>query len=124
MMIGTQILINNNQKVPMECFFNSDNFHILSQEEMNNLHTEEEIENTRIVSEMCCDYEISSKPNLPPFDCGQNPDEFLRQLCRNGWKEKITGSISTDNQEDYVNRIKYELDILQGAGLSSYFFIV
>ena len=116
--------INNNQKVPMECFFNSDNFHILSQEEMNNLHTEEEIENTRIVSEMCCDYEISSKPNLPPFDCGQNPDEFLRQLCRNGWKEKITGSISTDNQEDYVNRIKYELDILQGAGLSSYFLIV
>ena len=116
--------INNNQKVPMECFFNSDNFHILSQEEMNNLHTEEEIENTQLVSEMCCSYEISSKPNLPPFDCGQNPDEFLRQLCRNGWKEKISGSISSDDQEHYINRIKYELDILQGAGLSSYFLIV
>jgi DNA polymerase III subunit alpha len=116
--------INNNQKVPMECFFNSDNFHILSQEEMNSLHTEEEIENTQLVSQMCDEYEISSKPNLPPFDSNQSPDEFLRQLCRNGWKEKISGSISSDKQENYVKRIKYELDILQGAGLSSYFLIV
>lgn len=116
--------INNNQDVPLGCFFLSDNFHILSQEEIGSLHTEEEIDNTILVSDMCEQYDITSRPRLPPFDCSPNPDEFLRQLCRNGWKEKIANVIDKDNQQVYLDRIKYELDILQGAGLSSYFLIV
>lgn len=116
--------INNNQDVPLGCFFLSDNFHILSQEEIRELHTEEEIDNTILVSDMCENYDITSRPRLPPFDCKPNPDEFLRQLCRNGWKEKIANYIDKDHQQNYVDRIKYELDILQGAGLSSYFLIV
>lgn len=114
--------INNNQDIPMGCFFTSDNFHILSQEEINYLHTEEEIENTQFVESICEEYEISSRPKLPIFN--NNPDEYLRQLCRNGWRDKIANVIDKENQEDYINRIKYELDILQGAGLSSYFLIV
>jgi DNA polymerase-3 subunit alpha len=116
--------INNGQDIPMGCFFTSDNFHILSQEEMNYLHNEEEIENTQLISEMCELYDITSKPKLPPFKCDSNPDEFLRQLCRNGWREKISNTISKEDQQVYVDRIKYELEILQGAGLSSYFLIV
>ncbi len=116
--------ISNGQDVPLSCFFLSDNFHILSQEEMNSLHTEEEIENTQLVASMCEFYDITSRPNLPPFDCGSGPDEFLRQLCRNGWKEKIANTIPKEDQQIYIDRIKYELDILQGAGLSSYFLIV
>jgi len=117
--------INSNQEVPMSCFFMSDNFYILSQEEMNALHTEEEIENTILVSDMCEEYDISSRPRLPPFECDNNaPDEFLRQLCRNGWRDKIANIIPKDDQQQYIDRIKYELDILQGAGLSSYFLIV
>lgn len=116
--------INGSESIPMGCFFVSDNFHILSQEEMSALHTEEEIENTNTVSDMCENYDIGSRPRLPPFDCDPNPDEFLRQLCRNGWKEKIQNIIEKDTQGTYIDRIKYELDILQGAGLSSYFLIV
>ena len=33
-------------------FFKSDNFHILDQEEMNALHTEEELANTNLVADM------------------------------------------------------------------------
>lgn len=116
--------ISSGQDVPLSCFFLSDNFHILSQEEMNALHTEEEIENTQLVASMCEFYDITSRPNLPPFDCDSGPDEFLRQLCRNGWKEKIANIITKEDQQIYIDRIKYELDILQGAGLSSYFLIV
>jgi DNA polymerase-3 subunit alpha len=116
--------ISNGQEIPMECFFVSDNFHILSQDEINALHTEEEISNTILISDMCEKYDISSKPRLPPFDCGGNPDEYLRQLCRNGWRDKIQDHIPKDDQQTYIDRIKYELDILQGAGLSSYFLIV
>lgn len=111
--------------VGMSCFFDSDNFHILSQEEINDLHTEEEIENTNFVDSLCEDYDILHKPMLPPFECkGNNPDEYLRQLCRNGWREKIENNIPKEDHEKYVERIKYELGVLQGAGLSSYFLIV
>lgn len=116
--------ISSNQQIPMGCFFTSDNFHILSQEEINDLHTEEEISNTILISDMCENYDITSRPRLPPFECNDSPDVFLRQLCRNGWRDKIQNNISKEDQQKYVDRIKYELDILQGAGLSSYFLIV
>jgi DNA polymerase-3 subunit alpha len=118
--------ISNGEDVGMSCFFTSDNFHILSQEEMKLLHTQEEIANTNIVADMCEDYNILNNPLLPPFKCpsGYNPDEYLRQLCRNGWRDKIANSITEQHQKEYVDRIKYELDVLQGAGLSSYFLIV
>lgn len=118
--------ISNDEDVPLGCFFTSDNFHILSQEEISSLHSEEEISNTILVSDMCEEYDILSKPNLPPFDCPKDydADEYLRQLCRNGWKEKIAKQIPEDDQSAYVDRIKYELGVLQGARLSSYFLIV
>jgi len=118
--------ISNDEEVPLGCFFTSDNFHILSPEEMGHFHTEEEMENTKIVDELCENYNILDKPHLPPFPCpdGANPDEYLRQLCRNGWRDKIANVIDKDLQNDYVNRIKYELEVLQGADLSSYFLIV
>lgn len=116
----------NNETVPFDAFFKSDKYYILSPEEMNELHTEEEIENTRLIDSLCEDYDILHKPLLPPFQCpnGQNPDEYLRQLCRNGWRDKIANIISKDLHDTYADRIKEELGVLQGAGLSSYFLIV
>ena len=116
----------NDDDVGMGCFFRSNNFHIPSQEEMNELHTTEEIENTNMVNEMCEEYDILSKPNLPPFDCpdGYDDAEYLRQLCRGGWKKRIADNVPQNEHEQYVDRIKYELEVLQGANLSSYFLIV
>jgi len=118
--------ISNGEDVPMGCFFTSDNYHILSQEEMQSLHTKEEIENTNFVANLVEEYDILSKPLLPPFDCPKGFDdaEYLRELCRKGWKEKIANIIPKPEQQQYVDRIKYELDVLQGADLSSYFLIV
>ena len=74
---------------------------------------------------MCEEYEILNKPILPNFNCPDNltPDEHLWQLCRNGRKDKIQDKDETD-QKEYVDRIKYELEVLQSANLSSYFLIV
>lgn len=116
----------NNEKAPMECFFRSDNFHILSPEEIASLHTENEIENTNYVDSLCEEYDILHAPSLPEFNCANNsnPDEYLRQLCRDGWRQKIDKQIPKEDHHIYVDRIKYELEVLQGAGLSSYFLIV
>ena len=118
--------LSNNEDAPMSCFFASDNYHILSQEEMRSLHTQDEIENTNYVSSLIEEYDILSKPKLPPFKCPDNMDdaEYLRELCRQGWKKKIANIIPKEDHQQYVDRIKYELDVLQGAGLSSYFLIV
>lgn len=118
--------LSNNEDIPMGCFFNSDNYHILSQEEMQSLHTIEEINNTQFVANLIEEYDILSKPQLPPFDCpkGYSDAEYLRELCRKGWKEKIANVIPQEQHQKYVDRIKYELDVLQGADLSSYFLIV
>ena len=45
-------------------------------------------------------------------------------LFRSGWKEKIANIIPKEQHQVYVDRIKNELDVLQGANLSSYFLIV
>lgn len=116
----------NNQSVPMSAFFSSDNFYILSPEEMQNMHTEEEIINTQYVESLCEDFNILSQPQLPPFACpnNQTPDEYLRELCRLGWKKRIASCIAKEDQQPYLDRIKHELSVLQGAGLSSYFLTV
>ena len=118
--------LSNDEDVPMGCFFTSDNYHIPSQEEMNSLHTQEEIENTNFVNDLIEEYDILSKPKLPPFECpkGYDDAEYLRQLCRDGWKDKIANVIPKEDHQIYIDRIKYELDVLQGANLSSYFLIV
>lgn len=118
--------LSNNENVPMSCFFLSDNYHIPSQEEMSAIHTQSEIENTNYVADLIEDYNILSKPRLPPFPCPNDMDdaEYLRELCRRGWKEKIANQIPKEEHHKYIDRIKYELDILQGANLSSYFLIV
>lgn len=118
--------ISNDEEVPIGCFFTSENYHIPSQEEMRTWHTESEIANTNFVANMVEDFDILSKPKLPPFECPDNlnPDEYLRELCRRGWRDKIATKIKKEDQQPYLDRIKYELEVLQGAGLSSYFLIV
>jgi DNA polymerase-3 subunit alpha len=122
--INTKLL--NDQPIPMSCFFKSDKYYILSPQEMRDMHTQEEIENTIFVNNLIENFDILSAPKLPKFNCPNNmtADEYLRELCRHGWRSKIANKIPVEQQSIYVDRIKHELEILQGAGLSSYFLIV
>jgi DNA polymerase III subunit alpha len=119
--------LQNNSPVPLSCFFNSDKYHIPSPEEMQELHTEEEIQNTRYVDELCEEYNILSQPILPPFKYPNkysSDSDYLRDLCRGGWKHHKLNTLNKEDQNKYVDRLKYEFDVLHGANLSSYFLIV
>lgn len=118
--------IINNEKVPLSSFFVSDKYYILSPNEMKEIHLQHELENTFKISDMCEDYDILSAPQLPHFKCPkeQKPIEYLRQLCREGWLQKIHNTIPKEQQQIYVDRIKKELDILESTNLASYFLII
>lgn len=116
---GTQTGLNH--------FFNSDKYCLLDNDTAASLYDQKDLENTHKIASMCEQYNPLNKPILPKFpvpDGFDSEPEYLRQLCRDGWKQKIEGKISKEDQKIYVDRIKYELEILQGAGLSSYFLIV
>lgn len=108
-------------------FFNSDNFYIIDNDLAESIYSKEELENTIEIANMCESYSPLSKPILPKFPYPEkysSESEYLRDLCRQGWKEKIQNIIPQDQQQIYVDRIKHELEVLDGAGLSSYFLIV
>ena len=70
------------------------------------------------------DFTIFSQPKLPRVECGnQTEAEYLTELCRNGWRKKLS-NLKGEEKNKYADRIKYELGIITGFGLSGYFLIV
>ena len=52
-------------------------------------------------------------------------DRKLRDLCIEGIDKRIEqGWLNPDNKQDHLDRIDEELDVIQGAGFSSYFLMV
>ncbi len=121
-----QKALENAEEVGLAGFFRSRNYHIPSLEEMNALHTEEELDNSIRISDSIEEFSILSKPVSPVFDCpnGLTPDEYLRNLCRDGWKKKIKGVIPKEEEKLYADRVKMELGVFKEANLSSYFLLI
>jgi DNA polymerase-3 subunit alpha len=107
----------------IHAFFACNDYYIPSLEEMARLHQQEELDATLEVASRCQPVSVSRRPMLPTFPCpkGKSPDDYLKELCRQGWRRKIQGKPDIGR---YTERIKEELDVLIGAKLSSYFLIV
>lgn len=79
--------------------------------------------NEKLISELE-DYTILAKPKLPKVDCkGQTEEEYITQLCRNGWRKRLS-RLQGEEKQKYGDRVKYELSIINGFGLAGYFLIV
>jgi DNA polymerase-3 subunit alpha len=89
-------------------------------------HTEEELENTLKVASEVVEYkEILHDPMLPSFPCPDNlnSNEYMRQLCRNGWKALVETRVDKSQHEKYRARVERELKVFEDAKLSGYFLI-
>lgn len=131
-----RLLIANHNKINMSELSSStdpsiyryikyNNSHLLNQEEFSQFYTEDECKNTNLVSEMCEEYSVLNKPTLPNFNCpnGKTESEYLRDLCRKGWLERKS-KLDAGRENEYVDRIKMELDVFKEANLEGYFLIV
>ena len=119
--------LDNNEDVGFSGFLKSNNFHIPTYEEMSKLHTESELKNSMQIADMCEEYDILGSPTLPKFKCPEDVEEetYLRQLCREGWKAKLSNTSKLGpNENIYVDRITKELEVISDANLSGYFLIV
>ena len=110
-------------------FFDSDKYYMLSPNEVQSAYDSDLISKVGDIAEQCEEYNILGKPMLPKFDCpeGYDEDEYLKQLCRDGWRTLLaeTGKVDDDNvKQEYLDRIKNEMDVIFEADLSGYFLIV
>lgn len=81
------------------------------------------------IYDKCEDYTILSGPILPNFPTpnGESEQEYLKQLCRDGWKKYLVdkGKITDSEARDlYGDRFKREFAVIEDAELFGYFLIV
>ena len=79
------------------------------------------VENTEKIADMC-NLELDfSKTFLPKFtsDAPYENKEYLKRLCISGAKKRY-GELT----DEVVNRLKYELDVIDKMGYTDYFLIV
>jgi DNA polymerase-3 subunit alpha len=77
------------------------------------------------IYDICEDYNILSDPMLPSFECpgGISEIEYLKELCRDGWKTRLTPEQRKSDQ--YISRMRdEELPVIEEANLAGYFLIV
>ena len=111
-------------------FFDTDTFYLTDKNTtpIKRVSTVGEKDIWRIV-DRCEEYDLADQPSFPTFECpeGFDEDEYLTELCREGWKNKLIPSskVSDIEQRDiYRDRIKHELKVIFKAQLSGYFLIV
>lgn len=105
--------------------FNGTDYYLRSDKEMRQKFTDEEVDCTKYIADLC-DVKIELKQNhIPKFDSNLNPKQSMEKLkeeLRNGWK--YFNINKKKNKDDYKKRIDIELIDIEDAGLQDYFLIV
>lgn len=104
--------------------FETDEFYVKSESEMRELFdfVPQAIENTQKIADMC-NFEIEfHKKLLPQFPLpqGYTKVEYLDKLCREGLIKRYGENVG----EDIVQRLDYELGVINTMGFTDYFLIV
>jgi DNA polymerase III subunit alpha len=101
----------------------NDQYYLKSREEMLDLFGRhvDALENALIIAEQCS-VEIAFNQNLLPkypLASGESADDYLQGVCMDGLKER-----GLENKQEYIDRLKYELSVIQKMNFSDYFLIV
>ncbi|HEX6072768.1 MAG TPA: DNA polymerase III subunit alpha, partial [Sphingomicrobium sp.] len=81
----------------------------------------EALANTAVIARRCAVAAPQRKPILPRLS--DDEDDQLRRDARAGLAERLKGRPPEEHQP-YLDRLEYELDIINGMGFAGYFLIV
>lgn len=101
--------------------YSNNNNYLFTLNEMQNLYSND-LENNYKITELC-DLKLEFNLDLlPVYDCPNNMDSFdyLKQLSIEGLKKIFGSQVS----KKYIDRLKYELDIINKMGFCNYFLVV
>jgi DNA polymerase-3 subunit alpha len=108
--------------------------YVKSAEEMHQLfrdHLEDDviaeaIANTLEVAAKVEEYDVMSEPKAANFDVpeGYTPDTYLEKVTWDGLCDRLEKTALDEVPQNYQERLRYELDIMQQKGFSTYFLIV
>jgi DNA polymerase-3 subunit alpha len=107
-------------------FIKSSNYYIKDPEYLKERYKPQSLENLQSITLLVEDLNILSNPKLPTFKTPDNSseNEYLKQLCRNGWKKLIADKIDKSKHDIYKDRVLKELQVIDNAKLPGYFLIV
>jgi len=98
--------------------FKYQNNHLYTYDEVCNLVSIDTINNTIKVSEIC-NLEFTKNLYMPKYNV-ENSKEYLINLSRKGLAKRLNNNIP----ENYIKRLKYELDIIVNMHFEDYFLVV
>ncbi len=114
--------------------FDSDDYYIKTSDEMERIYGcyKDACENTVRIADMC-ELELEfGKAELPKFPCPDklSAEEYLRKLTFDGLSRRVQnghllfGDEEKNCEKTYLNRIEYELSVINNMGYADYFLIV
>jgi DNA polymerase III subunit alpha len=86
----------------------------------------ESIANTLEVAEKVQPYNVLGEPRIPdfPIPAGHTPETYVEEISRNGLKDLLKVKSFADIDEEYKERLDYELKMIEQMGFSTYFLVV
>ena len=117
--IHTNTTIHDDKRLKMD----DDSFYLKSPEEMYELFQDfpEALSNTQLIADMCNVKLTTNELHLPtyPVPNGSDPDEYLAQLCWEGYKQ-----LYPKPSPEVEERLKYELEVIRLTQFANYFLVV
>ncbi|MFL0792593.1 MAG: DNA polymerase III subunit alpha, partial [Prochlorococcus sp.] len=86
----------------------------------------EAIANTVAVADKVEDYDILGNYQMPRFPIpeGHTPVSYLREVSEEGLRSRLQLSVSEPIDQNYGERLSYELDVMEQMGFPTYFLVV
>lgn len=97
-----------------------DNYNYMLLSDAISLVSNETLNNTNVIADMC-NLEFSKRDDLlPVYDTNIDSDQYIVKLSVAGLNKRLGGNVS----DVYKKRLIYELDVIKRMGFSNYFLVV
>ena len=97
-----------------------DNYNYMLLSDAISLVSNEALNNTNVIADMC-NLELSKRDDLlPVYDTNIDSDQYIVKLSVAGLNKRLGGNVS----DVYKKRLIYELDVIKRMGFSNYFLVV